>query len=468
MSRTRISAGLTWSDRRPRGRRGMPGELEQVVALVEREPQRAGDRADRLLGRPRAAALLEPRVEVGRHVRERRDLLAPQAGRPAPPAGAEADVVGLQRRAPAAQEVGKSVAVHALHDGDTAPAQPGTACPWLKRPLVAAAAASHHGRSMTKIALITGANRGIGRSTALHLARDGVDVILTYRSHADEAAAVVDEITALGPHGRRAPSSTSATQIGDASPPRVREALATTFGRDTFDYLVNNGGISLGSMIADVTEADVDALFDVHFKGVLFLTQKLLPLLADGGSIVNLSSGLARFTAPQRAVYGSIKAAVEVLTRYMAAELGPRGITANVIAPGPVATDFSGGMIRDNPEVQEHLEVADRARPDRHRRRHRRRDRRAAGPRQPLGHRPADRGLGRHPPLGARARSLDVVERLVRPAEQHRGARRRARGPRRPPSRTGRAASRSASARRRGAPPCRSIPRSRTTNSSPP
>ena len=141
----------------------------------------------------------------------------------------------------------------------------------------------------------------------------------------------------------------------------MREALPH-FERDTFDYLVNNGGFSRGGMIADVTEEDIDALVDVHFKGVLLLTQQLLPLLADGGSIVNLSTGLARFTAPQRAVYGAIKGAVEVLTRYMAAELGPRGITANVIAPGPVATDFSGGIVRDTPEFQEHLAVADAAR----------------------------------------------------------------------------------------------------------
>jgi NAD(P)-dependent dehydrogenase (short-subunit alcohol dehydrogenase family) len=135
----------------------------------------------------------------------------------------------------------------------------------------------------------------------------------------------------------------------------VREALRTAWSRDTFDFLVNNGGMSRGGSIADVTEEDVDALVDVHFKGVLFLTQKLLPLIADGGSIVNLSSGLARFTYPQRAVYGSVKGAVEVLTRYMAAELGPRGITANVIAPGAVATDFSGGLLRDNPQFQEHI-----------------------------------------------------------------------------------------------------------------
>ncbi|MDA0183882.1 SDR family oxidoreductase [Solirubrobacter phytolaccae] len=204
---------------------------------------------------------------------------------------------------------------------------------------------------MTKLALITGANRGIGRSAALHLARDGVDVIATYRSHPEEAATLVAEIEALG---QRA----VALQLDVATPAGFADTLRAAlphFERDTFDFLVNNGGFSRGGLIADVTEEDIDALFGVHFKGPLLLTQQLLPLLADGGSIVNLSTGLARFTSPQRAVYGSIKGALEVLTRYMAAELGPRGITANVIAPGPVATDFSDGIIRDTPEFQEHL-----------------------------------------------------------------------------------------------------------------
>jgi NAD(P)-dependent dehydrogenase (short-subunit alcohol dehydrogenase family) len=194
-----------------------------------------------------------------------------------------------------------------------------------------------------RIALITGGNRGIGRSTAEHLAADGVGVILTYNSHAEEAEAVAREIDG-------AALQLDVTDIGDF-PDRLRAALGK-WDRDTFDFLVNNGGFSRGGLIADVTEEDVDALFDVHFKGVLFLTQALLPLLADGGSIVNLSSGLTRLTFPQRAAYGAIKGAVEVLTRYMAAELGRRGITANVIAPGAVATDFSGGMLRDNPEHQ--------------------------------------------------------------------------------------------------------------------
>ncbi|MDX6687494.1 MAG: hypothetical protein QOF86_3622 [Baekduia sp.] len=209
--------------------------------------------------------------------------------------------------------------------------------------------------SSSHIALITGANRGIGRSTALHLARDGVGVVVTYRTHRAEAESVVEEITALGRSAAALPLDVGDVGSFDAFVASVREALGTVWGRDTFDFLVNNGGMSRGGSIADVTEEDVDALIDVHFKGVLFLTQKLLPLIADGGSIVNLSSGLARVTYPQRAVYGSVKGAVEVLTRYMAAELGPRGITANVIAPGAVATDFSGGQLRDNPQFQEHV-----------------------------------------------------------------------------------------------------------------
>ena len=202
-----------------------------------------------------------------------------------------------------------------------------------------------------RIALITGANRGIGRSTALHLARDGVDVVVTYRDHADEAGAVVSDVEALGRRAVALPLDLMDVSSFGA----FAETLAAQLGewdRESFDHLVNNAGFSRGGLVADVTEEDVDALFAVHFKGTLFLTQALLGLLADGGSIVNLSSGLARFSFPQRAAYGSIKGAVEVLTRSMAAELGPRGITANVVAPGAVATDFSGGMLRDNPEHQ--------------------------------------------------------------------------------------------------------------------
>jgi NAD(P)-dependent dehydrogenase (short-subunit alcohol dehydrogenase family) len=204
---------------------------------------------------------------------------------------------------------------------------------------------------MTRIALITGANRGIGRSTALHV---DADVILTYRTHADEAAAVVGEIEARGRRAVALPLDVGDVSSFAAFAGAVRDVLRG-WERDTFDFLVNNGGMSIGGAIADVTPEDFDRLVDVHFKGVFFLTQTLMPLLADGGSIVNLSTGLARFTSPQRAVYGAVKGAVEVLTRYLAAELGARGITVNTIAPGPVATDFSGGIVRDTPAFQEQL-----------------------------------------------------------------------------------------------------------------
>jgi NAD(P)-dependent dehydrogenase (short-subunit alcohol dehydrogenase family) len=203
----------------------------------------------------------------------------------------------------------------------------------------------------SRIAIITGANRGLGRSAALHLARKGVDVIATYRSHADEAAAVVAEIEALGRSAIALQLDVGNTASFDAFTRELGDALQTSWDRDSFDYLVNNAGMGIYGAFADVSEDDLDRLIDVHFKGVFFLTQKLLPLLADGGSIVNISSGLTRLTFPQRAAYASVKGAVEVLTRYLAAELGPRGITVNTIAPGAVATDFGGGALRDSPEL---------------------------------------------------------------------------------------------------------------------
>jgi NAD(P)-dependent dehydrogenase (short-subunit alcohol dehydrogenase family) len=227
----------------------------------------------------------------------------------------------------------------------------------MKRPLVPVAAGADHDAMTTssRIALITGGSRGIGRSTALHLARDGVDVILTYRSAAAEADAVVAEITALGRTAVALPLDVGDVGSFDAFATTVAETLERTWGRDSFDFLVNNGGMSIAGAFGQVTEGDFDRLVDVHFKGVFFLTQTLAPRLADNGSIVNISSGLARFTGPERIVYGSVKGAVEVLTRYLAAELGPRGITVNTIAPGAVATDFSGGMLRDNEQVQQHI-----------------------------------------------------------------------------------------------------------------
>jgi NAD(P)-dependent dehydrogenase (short-subunit alcohol dehydrogenase family) len=207
--------------------------------------------------------------------------------------------------------------------------------------------------SSQRIALITGGNRGIGRSAALSLAAKGVDSVITYRSHPEEAEAVVAELQALGRTAVALQLDVADTSTFEACGGTLTETLQETWGRDTFDYLVNNGGNSSDSSFAEVTEKEFDRLIDIHFKGVFFLTQRLVELIADNGGIVNISSGLARFTYPKRIAYGSVKGAVEVLTRYLAAELGPRGIKVNVVAPGAVATDFSGGVVRDSPAYQD-------------------------------------------------------------------------------------------------------------------
>ena len=203
----------------------------------------------------------------------------------------------------------------------------------------------------TPIAVITGGNRGLGRSAALKLAANGVDVVLTYRSHRDEADAVVAEIQR---HGRRAVAL--ALDVGvaasfDAFAAELRAALKQGWRREQFDYLVNNAGVGLHANFADTTEAQFDELMNVHLKGPYFLTQKLLPLIADGGRILNVSTGLARFALPGHSAYAAMKGGIEVLTRYMAKELGARGIAVNVIAPGAIETDFSGGAVRDNADV---------------------------------------------------------------------------------------------------------------------
>lgn len=200
-----------------------------------------------------------------------------------------------------------------------------------------------------KIALVTGGSRGLGRNTAVNLARKGTDVMLTYQSRRDEAEAAVDEIEGLGRRAVALRLDAGDTGSFAAFAGEVRAALRDTWGRDTFDHLVNNAGFGHHAPFADTTEAAFDGLVAVHLKGPYFLTQALLPLIADGGRIVNLSSGLARFTLPGMSAYAMMKGGVEVMTRYLAKELGVRGIAVNTVAPGAIETDFAGGAVRDNP-----------------------------------------------------------------------------------------------------------------------
>ena len=197
------------------------------------------------------------------------------------------------------------------------------------------------------IALITGGSRGLGRSAALHLARDGVDVIFTYRAAEAEAQAVVAEIQALGRKAAALQLDVANTATFPAFADAVRQIVGD-WGAKSFDYLVNNAGAGMYSAFASTTEAQLDEVFAVHFKAPYLLTQTLLPLIADGGRILNISSGLARFSYPGSSAYASMKGAIEVLTRYQAVELGNRGIAVNVLAPGAIETDFGGGMVRDN------------------------------------------------------------------------------------------------------------------------
>jgi NAD(P)-dependent dehydrogenase (short-subunit alcohol dehydrogenase family) len=203
----------------------------------------------------------------------------------------------------------------------------------------------------TKIALITGGSRGLGRDMALTMAKKGTDILLTYHSRAGEASSVVDEIRGMGRKATAlqldAGEVAGFPEFFDALPGLLQQ----TFGQARFQYLVNNGGTGLNASFMETKEVDFDSMINIHVKGVFFFSQQALAHMEDGGAIVNVSSGLARFTSPNRAAYGSAKSAVETLSRYMAMELGPRRIRVNVVAPGAIATDFSGGIVRDNPQV---------------------------------------------------------------------------------------------------------------------
>ncbi|MBC8998625.1 SDR family oxidoreductase [Pseudomonas sp. N40(2020)] len=206
------------------------------------------------------------------------------------------------------------------------------------------------GKQSDKIAIVTGGSRGIGRSTVICLAKQGIRSIFTYNSNKVEAERVVALTEEVGAKAIPLQLDTGNVSQFANFADQVSRALGV-LGANRFDYLVNNAGTSSNSSFAQTTEAELDALYAVHFKGVFLLTQTLVPLMNDGGRIVNISSGLTRFAIPNRAAYGSIKAAVESLTRYMAVELAHRRIAANVVAPGAIATDFSGGILRDNADV---------------------------------------------------------------------------------------------------------------------
>ena len=205
--------------------------------------------------------------------------------------------------------------------------------------------------STKKIALVTGGSRGLGRDMALNLAKKGIDVVLTYHSKKEEALAVVTEIEKAG--GKAAMLQLDAGDIKsfDAFYVELKDVLGTTFSTERFDFLINNAGTALYAAFAETTEEQFDTALNIHYKGVFFLTQKALPIINDGGRIINISSGLARFSFPGSSAYGSMKGAVEVLTRYLAKELGSRRIAANVVAPGAIETDFGGGHVRDNKEL---------------------------------------------------------------------------------------------------------------------
>jgi len=202
-----------------------------------------------------------------------------------------------------------------------------------------------------KIAIVTGASRGLGKNAVEKLAKKGVDIILTYHSQQDAAQAVVKSVQAAGGKAVAVKLNAGNSSSFDAFVAEVKAQLQAVWQRDNFDFLVNNAGVGLHEAFAETTEEQFDLMMNIHLKGPFFLTQKLLPLMADGGRILNVSSGLARFALPGSSAYAIMKCAIEVLTRYQARELGERGITANVLAPGAIATDFSGGMVRDNPQV---------------------------------------------------------------------------------------------------------------------
>ncbi|MFT4154273.1 SDR family oxidoreductase [Parafilimonas sp.] len=206
-----------------------------------------------------------------------------------------------------------------------------------------------------KVALVTGGSRGLGRNMAINIAKKGMGVVVTYNSNKEEAGKVVAAIQSLGQKAAAFQLDTSNIKQFDGFFNELTTYLNKETGGPNFDFLINNAGTALYAPFAETTEEQFDAVMNIHFKGVFFLTQKALPFINDGGRIINISSGLARFSFPGSSAYGSMKSAIETLTRYLAKELGSRRIAANVVAPGAIATDFGGGRTRDNKEVNQQI-----------------------------------------------------------------------------------------------------------------
>ncbi|WP_394345226.1 SDR family NAD(P)-dependent oxidoreductase [Anseongella ginsenosidimutans] len=207
----------------------------------------------------------------------------------------------------------------------------------------------------SKIALVTGGSRGLGRNMSVSLAQKGIDVVITYNSNREKADEVVAEVQALGQKATAFQLDTGNVRMFGDFFAQMAAWLKEQTGKANFDFLINNAGTALYSPFPETTEEQFDEAFNIHYKGVFFLTQQALPFLNDGGRIINISSGLARFSIPGSSAYGSMKGAIEVLTRYLAKELGHRGIAANVIAPGAVETDFGGGHLRDNKDTNQRI-----------------------------------------------------------------------------------------------------------------
>lgn len=203
----------------------------------------------------------------------------------------------------------------------------------------------------SKIALITGGSRGLGKNMAIALARKGIDVVITFNANKEAASAVTTEIRSLGRKAEAFQLDTGNVSSFNGFIKELTGYLNEEYDNSHIDFLINNAGTALYAPVTDVTEEQLDTIVNIHYKGVFFLTQKMLPLLNNGGGIVNVSSGLTRITMPGSSVYGSLKAAVETLTRYLAKELGDRKIRVNVVAPGAIETDFGGGRTRDNKEI---------------------------------------------------------------------------------------------------------------------